>query len=120
MGKILLTGVRGNFGRTCAAQLLELCPPESLVFASSSAEGLGAYAEAGVETRIANFNEPDGLARAFSGADTAILISVPFVGPRRRAAHKAAVDAAVIAGVDKIVYTSSAGAGSEGLSAKAR
>ena len=33
---------------------------------------------------------------------------------------KAAVDAAVSAGVDKIVYTSSAGAGSEGIDAKAR
>ena len=120
MSRILLTGVRGNFGRACASQLLELCPPENLVFTSSSAEGLDAYTRTGVETRIADFNDPDGLLHAFSGADTAILISAPFVGPRRRAAHKAAVDAAVSAGVDKIVYTSSAGADSEGLSAKAR
>ena len=120
MSRILLTGVRGNFGSACASQLLELCPPENLVFTSSSAEGLDAYTRTGVETRIADFNDPDGLLHAFSGADTAILISVPFAGPRRRAAHKAAVDAAVSAGVDKIVYTSSAGAGSEGLSAKAR
>ena len=52
---------------------------------------------------------------AFTGADTVILISMPFVGPRRVAAHKAAVDAAVAAKVNRIVYTSIVGAGEKDI-----
>lgn len=40
---------------------------------------------------------------------------MPFVGPRRRAAHKNAVDAAVKAGADRIVYTSIVGAGEKDI-----
>jgi NAD(P)H dehydrogenase (quinone) len=40
-----------------------------------------------------------------------ILISMPFVGPKRRAAQKTALDAAVKAGVKRLVYTSIVGAG---------
>lgn len=40
-----------------------------------------------------------------------VLISMPFVGPKRRAAQKRALDAAVKAGVNRLVYTSIVGAG---------
>lgn len=64
-----------------------------------------------IDARYADFNNPDQLAEAFKGADTVLLISMPFVGPRRRAAHKNAVDAAVKAGVRRLIYTSIVGAG---------
>ena len=57
------------------------------------------------------------LTEAFKDADTVILISMPFVGPKRRAAHKIAIDAAVAAGVNKLVYTSIVGAGHEDINA---
>ena len=44
-----------------------------------------------------------------------ILISMPFVGPKRRAVQKRALDAAVKAGVKKIVYTSIVGAGEKNI-----
>ena len=40
---------------------------------------------------------------------------MPFVGPKRRAAHKTAIDAAVRAGVKKLVYTSIVGAGEKDI-----
>ena len=46
-----------------------------------------------------------------------ILISMPFVGPRRRSAQKRALDAAVKAGVKKLVYTSIVGAGEKDIDA---
>ena len=115
MKKILLNGVDGNFGSRAADVLLEKWPHEYLIFTAPTEDGTKRYADSGVELRVANYNDPDGLSKTFSGADVVILISMPFVGPRRRTAHKNAVDAAVTAGVDKIVYTSIVGAGEDDI-----
>lgn len=117
MKRILLNGVGGNLGSRSAKVLLDRYPHEDLIFTSSTEAGLAEYEGTGVDLRIANYNKPDGLVAAFAGADTMILVSVPFVGPRRRAAHKAALDAAVKAGVGRVVYTSSVGAGEDGIDA---
>lgn len=115
MKKILLNGVDGNFGSRAADVLLEKWPHEDLIFTAPTEDGTKRYADSGVELRVANYNDPDGLSKTFSGADVVILISMPFVGPRRRTAHKNAVDAAVVAGADKIVYTSIVGAGEKDI-----
>lgn len=115
MKRILLNGVDGNFGSRAAAVLLEKWPHEDLIFTAPTEDGAKRYADSGVELRVANYNDPDGLSKTFSGADVVILISMPFVGPHRRTAHKNAVDAAVTAGVDKIVYTSIVGAGEDDI-----
>ncbi len=115
MKKILLNGVDGNFGSRSARILLERWPHEDLIFTAPTEKGLEAYKDQGVELRVADFNDEEGLVRAFTGADTMILISMPFVGPKRRAAHKRALDAAVKAGVNKLVYTSIVGAGEKDI-----
>lgn len=117
MKKILLNGVDGNFGSRSAAALLDRYSHEDLIFTAPTKNGLEKYAEMGIETRIADFNNADKLSEAFRGADTVILISMPFVGPKRRAAHKTAIDAAVSAGVRRLVYTSIVGAGHEDIDA---
>ncbi len=117
MKKILLNGVDGNFGGKAASVLLEKYAKEDLVFAAPTEKGLKKYAEMGVETRVADFNDADKLAEAFSGIDTMILISMPFVGPKRQDAHKQAIDAAVKAKVNRIVYTSIVGAGEKDIDA---
>lgn len=109
--KILLNGVDGNFGGKAAAVLLEKWPHENLVFAAPTEKGLEKYKNVDVEKRIADFNDEEGLVKAFTGIDTMVLISMPFVGPKRRAAQKRALDAAVKAGVNRLVYTSIVGAG---------
>lgn len=109
--KILLNGVDGNFGGKAAAVLLEKWPHENLVFAAPTEKGLEKYKDVDVEKRIADFNDEEGLVKAFTGIDTMVLISMPFVGPKRRAAQKRALGAAVKAGVNRLVYTSIVGAG---------
>lgn len=109
--KILLNGVDGNFGSKAASILLKRWSLKDLVFAAPTKDGLAKYADVDVEKRIADFNDEEGLVKAFSGIDTMILISMPFVGPKRRAAQKKALDAAVKAGVNRVVYTSIVGAG---------
>lgn len=117
MKKILLNDVDGNFGSRSARILLERYPHEDLIFTAPTEKGLEKYAQMGIETRIADFNNAEMLADTFQGADTIILISMPFVGPKRRAAHKIAIDAAVTAGVNRLVYTSIVGAGHEDINA---
>ena len=115
MHTILLNGVDGNFGGRAAKTLLERWPHDQLVFTAPTAAGLAAYEGLDVELRVADFNDPEGLVAAFSGVDTMVLISMPFVGPKRRAAQKTALDAAVKAGVRRLVYTSIVGAGEKDI-----
>ena len=113
MGKIIITGVDGNFGGYAARRALELVPADRLVFTSPVMEKLGAYEKTGAELRYADYNNPVTLRKAFEGGETLLLISMPFVGEKRRDAHKAAIDAAADCGVKKVVYTSIVGAGVE-------
>ena len=113
MGKLLLTGVDGNLGGQAAEILLTLESPSNLIFCGYSEAALEKYAAKGVETRKTNFNSPDGLVEAFTGADRLALISMPFVGAKRQNAHRNVVDAAKAAGVKQIVYTSLVNAGDE-------
>ena len=111
----MLTGVSGNLSAKTAAILMERRPAADLVFTTSDPACRDRFQALGIETRLANFNDPAGLDGVFDGIDTVILISMPFVGPKRRSAHKAALDAAAAAGVKRIVYTSVVGAGTPGI-----
>ena len=111
MKTIMLCGVGGNLGAKTAEILLNKYPHDRLIFTSPLAEKLEKYAAEGVDTRVADFNDAAGLSSVFTGADVMILVSMPFVGQKRRDAHKNALDAAIKAGVQKIVYTSVVGAG---------
>ena len=113
MGKIIITGVDGNFGGYSARRILTLVPPGDLIFTSPNGEKLKDYEHTGAELRRADFNDPSQLESAFRGGETLLLISMPFVGEKRRQAHRNAVDAAAACGVRRIVYTSIVGAGVE-------
>jgi len=106
MRKLVVCGVDGNFGGLAASELRELVPAAMIRVTAPTAEALAEYEAAGIETAVTNFNDPAGLAEAFAGADKVLIISMPFVGPKRRAAHKNAVDACLAANVRQVVYTS--------------
>lgn len=106
MRKLVVCGVDGNFGAIAADTLLELVPADRVRVTAPTVEGTSRYRDAGVETAVTNFNDTAGLTAAFEGAEKVLVISMPFVGPKRRAAHRNAVDACIAAGVSQIVYVS--------------
>lgn len=113
MEKIIMTGVDGNFGGTAARSIMKKVAKDQLIFTTPNQEVIKQYQDQGIDTRYADIFDKETLLKAFAGGDVLLLISMPFVGERRRTAHKTAIDAAVEVGVKKIIYTSIVGAGEE-------
>jgi NAD(P)H dehydrogenase (quinone) len=110
MSKILVTGASGNLGQAVVHHLLETykVPAADIVAASRDTAKLSTLAAKGVETRSADFDDAASLEKAFSGIDKLLIISTDAlaVPGQRLKQHKAAVDAAIKAGVKEIAYTS--------------
>jgi len=111
MQKTFVNGVDGNFGKLVAEYVQKLIPKEKLVFTAPDESKLKVYADQGIQTAVADFNSPESLAKVYAHADKVLLISMPFVGEKRRKAHKNFVDACVKAGVGQVIYTSVLSAG---------
>jgi NAD(P)H dehydrogenase (quinone) len=107
---IVITGATGQLGRHVISSLLRLdVQLPDLVAAGRNADKLGALRELGLATVRVDYTEPATLDEAFAGAETVLLISSSEVGVRVPQ-HRNAVDAAVRAGVSRLVYTSALGA----------
>ena len=107
---IVITGATGQLGRHVISSLLRLdVQLPDLVAAGRNEDKLGALRELGLATVRIDYTDPATLDEAFAGADTVLLISSSEVG-RRVPQHRNAVDAAVRAGVSRLVYTSALGA----------
>ena len=111
MAKIIITGVDGNFGGYVANSIVQKLPMEDLIFTSPNISSLDKYKMAGVDSRYADFSDATQLTEAFTGGEALLLISMPQVGENRRRMHANAINAAVKAGIKKIIYTSIIGAG---------
>ena len=105
MQQLLITGASGQLARQAAQFALEECSTDQLILVSRNVEALRDFAELGVEVRYGDFADRASLESAFSGAGRMLLVSVTDL-ENRITLHGAAIDAAVAAGVDHIVYTS--------------
>ena len=105
--RLLVTGANGQLGRAVVEKLLRLGATR-IVATSRTPEKLAHLKERGVETRAADFDQPDTLRRAFAGVDRLALISTDAldVPGQRLTQHRAAIAAAVESGVKHVVYTS--------------
>jgi len=101
-----VTGVGGYVGAETARRLLEEVPADQLIVTSRNETALERWAAQGVHARRADYNDDDALVRAFQGAHALFMVSGMDVGPRRQRQHRNVVEAAVAAGVQRIVYTS--------------
>ncbi|HET6989229.1 MAG TPA: SDR family oxidoreductase [Kribbella sp.] len=101
---IVVTAATGHLGQLVIDELLERVPADQVVAVARNAEKAAALAARGVEVRIADYNDPAALAKAFGAGDTVLLISG--IEANRVAQHQAVIDAAKTAGVDRIAYTS--------------
>jgi NAD(P)H dehydrogenase (quinone) len=105
MTKIVITGASGNYGRLATDGLIAQGRAKDLILITRSPDKLVDRVGQGCAVRYGDFDKPETLAEAVRGADKMLLISGTRVGARV-VQHQAAVDAAVAAGVQHIVYTS--------------
>lgn len=109
--RIVVSGASGQIGGLVVEELLDRgIRPENLILVSRTP--LERYAALGASTRFGDFLQPESLDTAYEGGDRLLLISLnsnnrdPRVPARRAELHQVAIDAAVEAGVQHIVYTS--------------
>lgn len=105
MGKIVITGASGQYGRLATQGLIERGRAGDLILMSRTPEKLADMAALGCDVRYGDYDQPASMVAAMAGAEKLLLISGTRVGARV-AQHQAAVDAAVAAGVGHVVYTS--------------
>ena len=104
---IAITGASGQLSRLTAEALLETVAPSDLVLITHSPDALADLAERGATVRRADFDDPASLPPAFEGVERLLLISASVFGNRVHQ-HRAAIDAAVAAGVRSVAYTGGA------------
>ncbi|MCS5722259.1 NAD(P)H-binding protein [Herbiconiux sp. CPCC 203407] len=102
----IVTGVGGYVSGAVARQLLEELGPDQLVVTSRDDATLAEWRELGATTRRADYGDKESLVAAFQGGTHLFMVSAMEAGPSRQAQHRNAVEAAVEAGVEHIVYTS--------------
>jgi NAD(P)H dehydrogenase (quinone) len=107
---LLVTGASGQLGQRVLTHLLddEAVPGSQIIATTRHPERLASFAARGVQVRRGDFDAPEGLAAAFSGATRALLISTDRVDVPglRLKEHLTAIETAVKAGVRHVVYTS--------------
>jgi len=108
MTKIAITGATGDLAQRVIALLSERIGSANLILVTRSPDSLGALRDEGAQVRFGDFDDPASLEQAFAGADRLQLISGLAIN-RRVQQHRNAIAAARNAGVQHIVYTSTAG-----------
>jgi len=101
---IAITGASGQLGRLTAEALLDRATPSDVVLVTRNPDAIADLARRGAEVRAGDFDDPASLTRAFEGVERLLLISASVIGARVHQ-HRAAIDAAVAAGVRSVAYT---------------
>lgn len=100
--KIAVTGATGQLGRLIVNRLRAKVRADDIVALARRPSDAAAL---GVTVRRADYTLPDTLDAALAGIDTLMMISGSEVG-QRVAQHRNLIDAAIKAGVRRVVYTS--------------
>ncbi|MFF8592915.1 SDR family oxidoreductase [Streptomyces sp. NPDC015220] len=107
---IIVTGATGKLGRRTVERLLERIPADRVGVSVRDPRKAQDLADRGVRVRQGSFHDPASLVRAFEGAEQLLLVSLDRTGEECVTGHRTAIDAAVRAGVGRILYTSQMGA----------
>lgn len=101
---LLVTGASGHLGRAIVEELLAR-GATGVIAGSRRPEAVADLAGKGAAVRAVDFDAPAGLAAAFAGVERLLIVSTDGIG-KRVTQQKAAIDAAVAAGVRHVIYTS--------------
>ncbi|HEV7347524.1 SDR family oxidoreductase [Telluribacter sp.] len=101
--RIAITGATGQLGQLIVNKLKEKVSGDNIV---ALARSIHKASNPDVEAREADYDKPETLTSALAGIDTLLLISSGGETGRRVAQHRNVIEAAKLAGVKWIVYTS--------------
>lgn len=107
---LIVTGASGQLGRRVVTRLLDHVDPTRIGVSVRDPDAVRDLAERGVRVRAGDFADPGSLAHAFAGAERVLVVSPAVVGTQAVAYSSAAIDAAVAAGAERVLYTSHMGA----------
>jgi NAD(P)H dehydrogenase (quinone) len=110
---IIVTGATGALNGATVDHLLDHVPADEIVVVARDTAKAQRFADRGVAVRRGDYADPDSLLGAFDGADQLLLVSSNDPSADTVSLHRAAIDAAVTAGVGRILYTSHQGAALE-------
>ena len=103
--KIAITGATGQLGNLVIEQLLQLTAAQNIVVLVRNVDKAEHFKVQGIELREFDYDRPETLVPALLGIDKLLLISANEIG-RRTPQHQAVIDAAKVAGVPYLAYTS--------------
>ena len=103
--KIAITGATGQLGNLVIEQLLQLTAAQNIVALVRKIDKADHFKVQGIEPREFDYDRPETLVPALLGIDKLLLISANEIG-RRTPQHQAVIDAAKVAGVPYLAYTS--------------
>ena len=103
--KIAITGATGQLGSIVIEKLLLQTEANNIVALVRNPAKAAHLTAQNIEVREFDYDRPETLVPALSGIDKLLLISANEVG-RRTPQHKAVIDAAKVAGVPYLAYTS--------------
>ncbi|NYE36050.1 uncharacterized protein YbjT (DUF2867 family) [Nocardioides cavernae] len=107
---IIVTGATGALNGATVDHLLEHVAPADVAVVTRDVAKAERFSRRGVEVRQGDYADPGGLPEAYAGADQLLLVSSNDPAGDHVALHRNAIEAAVTAGVGRILYTSHQGA----------
>jgi NAD(P)H dehydrogenase (quinone) len=110
---IVITGATGALNGATVEHLLGRVPASQIAVAVRDKAKAQRFAERGIEVRQGDYADPACLPAAFDRADQLLLVSANDPGADAVELHRSAIDAAVAAGVGRILYTSHQGAAAD-------
>ncbi|MET3807863.1 uncharacterized protein YbjT (DUF2867 family) [Nakamurella sp. UYEF19] len=107
---IVITGATGALNGATVDHLLERVPASDIAVVARNIAKAQRFADCGVAVRRGDYADPSSLPAAFEGADQLLLVSSSDPAADAVSLHRNAIDAAITAGVGRILYTSHQGA----------